>query len=62
MDALFVALFYVVPFVVIGFVAKRLIHAWMARKCATLADIHATAGPNRHKGPRFLLGILRRAD
>ena len=57
MDALVVALVYVVPFVAIRFGAKRLIDAWMAKKGATLADIHAMAGPNRRKGPQFLLGI-----
>lgn len=62
MDALVVALVYVVPFVAIGLVAKRLIDAWMKKKGATLADIHALAGPNRRKGLQFLLGFWRRED
>ena len=62
MDALVVALVYVLPFLIIGFAARRLIDAWMDKKGATLADIHALAGPRRRKGPQFLLGVWRRED
>lgn len=62
MDALVVALVYVVPFLIIGIAARRLIDGWMNKKGATLSDVHALAGSNRRKGPQFLLGIWRRED
>ncbi|MDP2333508.1 MAG: hypothetical protein Q8M19_22755 [Reyranella sp.] len=62
LSALFVLLVYLVPFLVLGYVAKTLIDSWMARKGATLSDIQAQAGPNRRKGAQFLLGFWRRED
>ena len=63
MYALFVALIYVVPFLVIGFAARRLIDTWMETKGVTLSELDAQAGPRRRKGPQFLLGVwIPRAD
>lgn len=62
LEALAVLLIYLVPFLVLGFVAKKVIDGWMAKKGATLSDIHAEAGPNRRKGAQFLLGFWRRED
>lgn len=53
--ALLVLAIYVIPFIVIGIVAKR----WFARKDVGLSDVQAEADPNRARRPRFLLGIWR---
>jgi hypothetical protein len=55
MDALFTLAVYVVPFVVIGIVAKR----WIDRNNTQLSDVQAEGDPNRKTRPRFLLGIWR---
>ena len=55
MDALFILAVYVVPFVVIGIVAKR----WIDRNNTQLSDVQAEGDPNRKTRPRFLLGIWR---
>ncbi len=62
MDALAIFLIYLVPFLAIGFVAKRLIDRWMKAKGAPLSDVQAQAGPNRRKRKLFLLGIWRNED
>ena len=41
MDALVILLIYLVPFLVIGMVAKWLIGRWMTTKGATLSDVQA---------------------
>ena len=55
MDALFILAVYVLPFVVTGILAKRLID----RKNTELSDVQAEGDPNRGRRPRFLLGIWR---
>ncbi len=62
MDALVILLIYLVPFLVIGMVAKWLIGRWMTTKGATLSDVQAQAGPNRRKRKLFLLGVWREED
>jgi hypothetical protein len=61
MDALVVLLTIAVPFALIGYVAKRLVDRWMARKGVTLDDLQPEAGPDRRKR-RFLLGFWRKDD
>jgi hypothetical protein len=56
MDALVVALIYVVPFVAIGLIVRR----WMIRRNVDLADVRAQGPPGR--GKRFLLGFWRDED
>lgn len=58
MEALTVLAIYLVPFVILGVVAKKL----MSRRGVSLTDIQADAGPNRRKGPQFLLGFWRKED
>ena len=48
---------YLVPFLVVGWIAKRLLDRWM--NGATLRDIHDLAGPNRGARSVFLLGSWR---
>jgi len=54
-EALLVLAIYVIPFIVIGIVAK----CWFARKDVGLSDVQAEGDPNRARRPRFLLGIWR---
>jgi len=55
MDALVVALIYIVPFLAIGLVARQ----WLIRRNVDLADVRAQAGPARGKRRAFLLGVWR---
>jgi hypothetical protein len=57
MDALVIALVYVVPFLIIGFAVRRLSDAWMDKKGVTLPELDALAGPKWRKGAQFLLGV-----
>jgi hypothetical protein len=58
LDALFILLIYLVPFCILGFVAKKL----MSKHGTALTDVQEQAGPNRRKGLQFLLGFWRRED
>jgi hypothetical protein len=60
MWALFVATLYFGTFVVIGWVAKRIIDRWMAEKGVELSEVQAQAGPNRRERTVFLLGAWRK--
>jgi len=55
MGALTTLAIYLVPFLVIGTLAKLL----MKRKGVDLTDVQAQAGPNRRKRRVFLLGAWR---
>jgi hypothetical protein len=52
MDALLVLAIYVIPFIVLGIVAKR----WFDRKDVGLSDVQAEGDPNRARRPRFCWG------
>jgi hypothetical protein len=58
MGALETLAIYLVPFLVIGIIAKLL----MKRKAVDLDDVQAQAGPNRRKRKVFLLGGWRTED
>ena len=60
MRALFVAILYFGTFLIIGWVAKRVIDRWMGRKGVELSDVQAQAGPNRRERTVFLLGVWRK--
>ena len=57
MKALVVAAIYLLPFIVIGWMTKRLIDRRM--RGANLTDVHDLAGTNRPKRKVFLLGSWR---
>lgn len=55
--ALVVLVIYVVPFLAIGWVTKRVVDRWMTGH--HLGDVHDLAGPKRGKRKVFLLGSWR---
>ena len=57
MKALVVAAIYLLPFIAIGWIAKRVIDRRM--RGTNLIDVHDLAGPNRRKRKVFLLGSWR---
>lgn len=58
MEAITILLIYLIPFCILGFIAKKL----MSKHGTTLSDIQKEAGPNRRKGLQFLLGFWHKAD
>lgn len=58
MEAFTVLAIYLIPFVILGFLAKKL----MSKHGTALSDIQEQAGPNRRKGLQFLLGFWRKED
>ena len=59
MWALFVATVYFGTFLVVGWVAKRVLDRWMAQRGVELAEVQKQAG---RRGDRtvFLLGVWRK--
>jgi hypothetical protein len=60
MRALYTAILYFGSFLALGWVAKRVLDKWMVRHGEDLSEVQNQAGDNRHKQPRFLLGIWRK--
>lgn len=56
MWALTVAAIYLIPFIVLGWLAKRLAGRWMAGKGLDLSGLSGQMGRNRGRRQRFLLG------
>ena len=59
MWALFVATVYFGTFLVIGWVAKRVLDRWMAQRGVELAEVQKQAG-RRGERTVFLLGVWRK--
>jgi hypothetical protein len=59
MRALFVATIYFGTFLVIGWVAKRVLDRWMDQKGVELSEVQKQAG-RRGERTVFLLGIWRK--
>lgn len=59
MWALFVATVYFGTFLVIGWVAKRVLDHWMAQRGVELAEVQKQAG-RRGERTVFLLGVWRK--
>jgi hypothetical protein len=60
MRALYTAILYFGSFLVLGWIAKRVLDKWMAQHSETLPEVQSQAGENRRKEPRFLLGVWRK--
>jgi hypothetical protein len=60
MRALYTAVLYFGSFVVLGWFGKRLLDKWTAQHSENLSEVQDQAGEDRHKQPRFLLGVWRR--
>ena len=60
MRALYTAVIYFGTFLVLGWFGKRVLDQWMAHHGEDLSEVQNQAGVNRHKQPRFLLGIWRK--
>jgi hypothetical protein len=60
MRALYTAVLYFGSFVVLGLFGKRLLDKWTAQHSENLSEVQDQAGEDRHKQPRFLLGVWRR--
>ena len=59
MSALSVAIIYFGTFLAVGWVAKRVLDDWMARRGVGLDEVHRQAGP-RGERTVFLLGAWRK--
>ncbi len=60
MRALYTAILYFGSFLVLGWIAKRVLDKWMAQHSETLTEVQGQAGDNRRRQPRFLLGVWRK--
>jgi hypothetical protein len=60
MRALYTAILYFGSFLVLGWIAKRVLDKWMAQHSENLREVQGQAGEDRHKQPRFLLGVWRK--
>jgi hypothetical protein len=60
MRALYTAILYFGSFLVLGWIAKRVLDKWMAQHGENLSEVQEQAGENRRKEPRFLLGVWRK--
>ena len=60
MRALYTAILYFGSFLTLGWLSKRFIDEWMAHHGEDLSEVQNQAGENRHKQPRFLLGVWRK--
>jgi len=60
MRALYTAILYFGSFLVLGWIAKRVLDKWMAQHGENLSEVQEQAGENRRKEPRFLLGAWRK--
>ena len=56
MWALTVAAIYLIPFIILGWLVKRLANRGMDGKGLDLSGVRAQMGPSRRKRQRFLLG------
>lgn len=60
--AVAVAVIYFGSFLLIGWLARRLLGKLMEQSGAHLEDVHALAGRNRGKRTVFLLGVWRQEN
>ncbi|WP_119422136.1 hypothetical protein [Desertibaculum subflavum] len=60
--ALLVLAIYLVPFLVLGWLAKRWLGRWMESRGVDLGQYRADQGPNRRPRDAFLLGAWRKED
>ena len=60
MRALYTAILYFGSFLMLGWIAKRVLDKWMAQHGEDLSEVQSQAGERRRKDPRFLLGVWRK--
>ena len=62
LHALLVLAIYLVPFLLLGFLAKRWLGRWSERRGVDLVEYRADQGANRGERRAFLLGFWRKED
>ena len=62
LHALLVLAIYLVPFLLLGFLAKRWLGRWSERRGVDLVEYRADQGPHRGERRAFLLGFWRKED